>query len=90
MTSREVRALLLAIDRGAYHAREVRSLSARQRRGAQALALGSLVRLLPRRGRMARRYVLTAAGSHAIGTLDADRDLLREIWECRARLKRAA
>ncbi len=70
---RAPRAIVLAIDSGPCHSRAVRSLSARQRREASRAALAGYLRLLPRKGRFPRRYVVTSFGSHAIDTFAFDR-----------------
>lgn len=60
--------LLQRVDNGPFHARTVRSLSRRDRaRALDLLELGWL-RRMPKRGRWPARYVVTASGSHALGT----------------------
>lgn len=60
--------IVQVVDAGPCHARAVRSLSRAQRAAAQAAAARGALRLLPARGRWPRRYVVTASGSHALGT----------------------
>ena len=66
------RSIVLAVDRGPYHSRAVRSLSRAQRAYAAEAASRGYLRLLPARGRFPRRYVVTARGSHAINTFIMD------------------
>lgn len=83
------RSIVLAVDRGPYHARAVRSLSRSQRLDAEGAALRGYLRLMPRRGRFPRRYVVTASGSHAIATFIMDRDMRAEIACMRRDVARA-
>lgn len=48
------------------------------------VALGDLA-LLPKRGRFPKRFVVTANGSHALGTFDATGDLATEVYQARVR-----
>jgi hypothetical protein len=80
--------IVATIDAGPCHCRDVRSLSAKQCTAARLAALSGYVRLESARGRWATRYVVTAAGSHALGTFRDARDIDHEI--AMARMRRAS
>lgn len=84
------RSIVLAIDRGPCHSRAVRSLSRSQRLDAEGATLRGYLRLLPAHGRFARRYVVTADGSHAIDTFVMTRDMYQEIRVMRRAAQEAA
>ncbi len=71
------RAVLLAVDAGPCHALESRHVRGVDRERAEQLVASGLLRLLPARGRWPRRFVVTAAGSHALGTFAHDEPLRR-------------
>lgn len=71
LTALEVRALL-RVERSDFHACTRARLSSDLRAAADALVARGLLRVLPRKGRFPRRYVVTSAGSWALGTFDFD------------------
>jgi hypothetical protein len=66
------RGIVATVERGFCHSRSVRSLSRSQRVKARVAELAGYLRCLPKRGRFPRRYVVTANGSHLLGTFDFD------------------
>jgi hypothetical protein len=71
--------VLRAVEAGFCHSLARRRLSGSDRIDADLLVIQGLLRLVPRRGRFPLRYVVTATGSHRLGsfasvdrTFDAD------------------
>lgn len=77
------RGALLAIDAGPYHTIASSRVQGARRRVALALVVAGYARILPRRGRWARRFAVTAAGAHALGTFATSRDLGDEMRDMR-------
>ncbi len=81
---------LQRVESGFCHSRTRASLSSDLRGVADALVLDGLLRVCPKRGRFPRRYVVTASGSHALGTfLMCSDDFSREVYLARSARKAA-
>lgn len=65
--------ILRRVEAGPCHSLPSRTLRGRQRAEALELVARGLLRLLPARGRFPKRFVVTASGSHYLGTFDSDR-----------------
>lgn len=66
------RRMLLAIDAGYCHSKPAVTIGSRVRSVVTRLSLAGLVRLELPKGRLPLRWVVTAAGSWALGTFAAD------------------
>lgn len=91
MSESAMRRVLLLVDAGKFHFRERRSLASKDRKVADELAALGFLRVAPRDARFPKRLVLTADGSHAIGTFDmCSDDFRREVWLARRAARKAA
>jgi len=90
MTGARLR-VLQAVEAGFCHSRPRRELSSHDRTVADELVWVGYLRVAPRRGRFPKRLVVTASGSHALGTFDSDdRDFRSDSAATIFRARRAA
>jgi len=60
--------ILHQVENGPFHSLPSRLVRGQARTDALLLVTRGLLRLLPAKGRFPRRFVVTAAGSHYLGT----------------------
>lgn len=79
------RDILSRVEAGPCHALASRGVRGLARRLALELVNLGHLKLLPARGRFEKRFVVTANGSHMLGSFDSDADLATEVWHLRRR-----
>lgn len=78
--------ILRRVEAGPCHSLASRGFRSSVRAAALELVAAGALRLLPARGRFPKRFVVTANGSHALGTFASCGDIHAEVW----RMRRAA